>query len=218
MGKRIFLLLALLAAGCFTPAAPPSEWLYEVEGSSQLMPKSAAYAAELAAVHDRAAREMSCADVAIDRGDFPEGSGDEGGRNVFRARGCGKQRLYVRYVRPQFRPPAPLFYRVDFIDLARFDPATVPADQQLRQLRALLALSVQAARDLQCSQDEIVPQLRNLGHDVFVPLAVGCGHRATYVAQYGVGHGVAPLHFDLAGLVDVPGAPAFVSWPPSDLQ
>jgi hypothetical protein len=208
-------LCGFVASGCLLGEVP-HETLYHVDGSPALLPPSAAYVSELNAVGKRAEADLACTDITVEQSDVFDGrpNGDYGGRNVFRARGCGRQRLYLRDTRLRYQADEGSSYGVELFDLSHGDAAALPASDDTRYVRSVMALNAQAAIDLKCPRDEVVPQLRNLGRGAYVPFADGCGRRATYVPMYGG----AALQFELASLVDVPGAPSFVSWPPSDVR
>jgi hypothetical protein len=214
--RNLFLsLLGLVASGCVTAGDLPNVTFYEIEGAPALVPESAAYTSEITAIRNRALADLNCADITIDQSNVSDGraNGDHGGPNVFRAHGCGSQRLYLREARYSYQAEVGA-YRVTIIDLTRTHPAALPKSDELLFVRSAIALNAQAATDLQCPRDQVVPQLRNLGRGAYVPVAVGCGRRATYVPVYGG----ALMQFDLASRVDAPGAPSFVAWPPSDLR
>ena len=143
----------------------------------------------------KAAAQMGCSEVSILRD----------GR-VLRAVGCSKQVLYLRLVRHVRDNSGYFGATLDFIDLAAA-PADLPALQAQDQdePRALVALNVQGARDLECPRPLVVPVMITLGHGAYAPVAEGCGRRATYVP----GRLTDVLRY--AGRVDAPEA-GFAPW------
>jgi hypothetical protein len=127
---------------------------------------------------------------------------------VLRAAGCSKQVLYLRLVHDV--PDRGRYFgaTLDFVDLAAAStdlPALQAQDQS--EPRALVGLSIQGAKDLDCPRSLVVPELLSLGRGAYAPVAEGCGRRATYVP----GRWTDALRF--AGRVDAPDASnRFAPW------
>jgi hypothetical protein len=155
---------------------------------------------EIDVVRDQAARDFNCSPAAVDVHD----SGD-----VYIAVGCDHRAPFVLVsfgtlgdgpvrVPGRDEPAWPTWIRaVNVITPA--DPAPAPSGARIvgrawyRAVGRWNALMVQAAKDLECPIDRITPDYVAQGKSPDLPIAEGCGKRATYVGEMHADDGPKPL-------------------------
>jgi hypothetical protein len=164
-----------LLAGCGAFAHYTAAYTFDGAAHYTLDGDSARF--EPAAVRDAAAREFACSDVAV----------DQPYNRAYVATGCGRHAVFVvasaMASDPQRIPGHDGTYVVSeerAIDVTAPGSATDPLGTDLRKWRALIAAG---ARDLACPIDQVVPDLVPQYRAPEVPIAEGCGHRASYVAE-----------------------------------
>jgi hypothetical protein len=174
------LLLGLAATACCDPLGgrEPRAFHFEttihIDGVPEPLPFAQSQAPQLAALTKRASADLQCPTVTISRRRTMQ---------ILRAEGCSRQRIYLRvfdmYDTHDFDHTQT---RVWFFDLstASADAAADLPKSNEDIPRALLALSIRGAADLGCPREQVLPEMNIVGHRSWVPVAEGCGRRATY--------------------------------------
>lgn len=168
------LAIALMAGcGMFSPYVAA----YTFDGTEHYTTGDDSARFEQATVHDAAARELACLDIAV----------DQPYKRAYVASGCGRHAVFVMTSTmpgdPRKIPGHDGTYYVTAehaIDVTQTGTATDPLGTDLRKWRALIAAG---ARDLECPIDQVVPDFVPQYRAPELPIAEGCGQRASYVAE-----------------------------------
>ncbi len=199
--------LALLAVAC----NPTFATELRVPGAAEAIPYDRSAGVQVASLSRTAAAALRCEELSVERKAKSE---------IFRARGCGRQILYVRLLKIHqktytygFSNGVVYHETLDWVPLAALSPDSglAPDSPIASTLAALVRLNMEAAKDLECPRTDVVPELASVGRGGTMPIAEGCGRRAMYLPT----GDASALRF--AGRVDAPDAPTgFVRWDGSD--
>ena len=151
-----------LLTGCFV--GYPTR--VQVAGTPGSVPIAQRGSAVQQALTQQASRDLGCPRVTISEN-----------ADLLRAAGCAKHAMYL-----ELMDDVGDLETVTFVNLETAS-VDMPILASRSESQALVRTNQDAAKDLGCDRSEVIPELISLGprSGMVQPVAVGCGHRATYL-------------------------------------